>query len=59
MGTDTEFVPDGGTTSEPEKVVELRSRLEVGHPAGSATGAMLIEVTVIGTVMWLRTVYHR
>jgi hypothetical protein len=23
MGTETEFVPDAGTTSEPEKVAEL------------------------------------
>jgi hypothetical protein len=59
MGTDTAFVPDAGTTSELEKVVELRSRLEAGHPTGGDTVAMLMEVTVIGTVMGLYAVYHR
>jgi hypothetical protein len=59
MGTATALVPEAGTTSEPEKVVELRSRLEVGHPVGDDTAAMLMEVTVIETVMWLYAVYHR
>jgi hypothetical protein len=33
--------------------------LEVGHPAGGVTDAMLMEVTVIGTVMGFCAVYHK
>jgi hypothetical protein len=59
MGTGTEFVPDGGTTREPENVVWLVSRLEVGQPTGGITIAMLMEVTVMGTFNELCAVYHR
>ena len=56
MGTDTVLVPDGGTTSEPENVGELRSKLEDAHPAGGDTSAMLMEVTGMGTFSGLRAV---
>ena len=34
------LVPEGGITSEPENIVELRWNMDVAHPAGGVTFAM-------------------